>query len=172
MGEVMLPVKKISRKVGFSDTETNVILFIIFAFIVGLGVNLFKDSSSQRDSLEFDYKVQDGLFDAAAGNPQITDTTVVRQKNIASKPELLDFSKAKKSQEKIIGKTRSTGLININKASVEELTSLPGIGSKTAQNIIDYRNRFGNFKSPDKLLKVKGIGSKKFDKLKNRITVK
>ncbi len=61
--------------------------------------------------------------------------------------------------------------ININSADIETLSQLPGIGKKTAQQIIDYRNTNGKFTSPDELLKVKGIGQKKFDKLKSLLTV-
>jgi|TARA_B110000967_G_C18721304_1_gene477799 competence protein ComEA len=48
--------------------------------------------------------------------------------------------------------------ININDASVKELSSLKGIGSKKAQAIIDYRKTYGKFTSIDDLLNVKGIG--------------
>jgi len=50
--------------------------------------------------------------------------------------------------------------IDINRASVEELSSLKGIGSKKAQAIIEYREIYGKFSSVDDLLNVKGIGEK------------
>jgi competence protein ComEA len=50
--------------------------------------------------------------------------------------------------------------IDINHASVEELSSLKGIGSKKAQAIITYREIYGKFTSIDELLNVKGIGKK------------
>lgn len=64
-----------------------------------------------------------------------------------------------------------TQLVNINKASVEELTSLPGIGPKIAQRIVEYRTQHGPFKRKEELLNVQGIGPKKFERLKDRITL-
>lgn len=62
-------------------------------------------------------------------------------------------------------------LVNINTAGAEELDTLPGIGPAMAQRIIDYRQVNGSFKSIDELQNVRGIGPKKFDDLKDRITI-
>ena len=62
-------------------------------------------------------------------------------------------------------------VININFASLSELVQLPGIGDVIAQDIIDYRNKYGQFKSKEELKNVKGIGEKKFEKIKDLISV-
>ena len=65
----------------------------------------------------------------------------------------------------------NTGKISINKATYEELITLPGIGPKTAEKIIEYRNTYGSFWSLEDIKKVKGIGDKKYAKLKEYITI-
>ncbi|HEX9778603.1 MAG TPA: ComEA family DNA-binding protein [Geopsychrobacteraceae bacterium] len=61
--------------------------------------------------------------------------------------------------------------ININKASVEQLVELKGIGEKTALKIVEYREQQGEFASVDALVNVKGVGSKTLDKIRDRLTV-
>lgn len=67
--------------------------------------------------------------------------------------------------------SNSTGKININKCSQIELESLPGIGEVLAMRIIDYRN-LNVFTTIEDLKQVSGIGDKKYDSLKDLITVK
>jgi competence protein ComEA len=61
--------------------------------------------------------------------------------------------------------------VNLNTASKEELVALPGIGPTKAQAILDYRKTHGAFKSVEELKDVKGIGAKRYEKLKGEITV-
>ena len=61
--------------------------------------------------------------------------------------------------------------ININTATASELESLPRIGPKVAQRIIDYRAKNGNFKKVEDIMKVQGIGEKIFENIKDMITV-
>jgi len=61
--------------------------------------------------------------------------------------------------------------INLNTATKEELTALPGIGPAKAQAILDYRSSHGQFKSIEEVKDVKGIGAKRFEKLKGELTV-
>jgi competence protein ComEA len=62
------------------------------------------------------------------------------------------------------------GLVSINYASKEELEQLPDIGPKLAQDIIDFRNRYGFFQSIEDLMKVPGIKAGKFETIKNMIS--
>lgn len=67
--------------------------------------------------------------------------------------------------------TKSDGKININTAGTAELETLDGIGEGLAQRIIDYRTEKGNFEVIQDIMKVNGIGTKRFDAIKEYITV-
>ena len=61
--------------------------------------------------------------------------------------------------------------VNINTSKVEELESIDGIGRALANRIIEYREQNGKFKSIDDLKNVSGIGDKKFEAIKEKISV-
>lgn len=63
------------------------------------------------------------------------------------------------------------GKISINKATKEELLSLPGIGETKANAIIEYRNAYGGFVSIDEITEVKGIGEATLAKFRDKITL-
>jgi competence protein ComEA len=57
------------------------------------------------------------------------------------------------------------GVINLNTATLDELTRLPSVGPSRAQAILELRSKIGGFKKLDDLMRVKGIGRKTFRKL-------
>ncbi|MDP7465648.1 MAG: helix-hairpin-helix domain-containing protein [Candidatus Marinimicrobia bacterium] len=65
----------------------------------------------------------------------------------------------------------SAGKVDINSAGIDELKSLPGIGEKTAEKIINKRNELGEFNTLEDLMLVSGIGSKTFKKLLSYIQI-
>jgi competence protein ComEA len=67
--------------------------------------------------------------------------------------------------------TGPTSPVDLNQASLEELTAVPGIGPTTAQRIVDWRTEHGPFESVDDLLKIKGIGEKSVEKLRPYVKV-
>ena len=72
------------------------------------------------------------------------------------------------SQDPLVSSPNS-GKVNINQADLAQLETLPGIGAKKAQAIIDYRTANGSFHSLEDLGKVKGIGPKMLEKLKDLV---
>jgi competence ComEA-like helix-hairpin-helix protein len=61
--------------------------------------------------------------------------------------------------------------VNINEAALEDLDGLKGIGPALAGRILEYRSKNGNFRSIEELMKVKGIGRKLFDRIKDKVCV-
>ena len=64
-----------------------------------------------------------------------------------------------------------SGLVNINTASAEELTTLPGIGPTLAERIISHRERYGAFRIIEQITDVSGIGERRFADIQFYITV-
>lgn len=56
-----------------------------------------------------------------------------------------------------------TGKVNLNTATAEQLALLPRVGPAVAQRILEHREKNGNFKNPEELLLVRGIGEKTFE---------
>jgi competence protein ComEA len=138
-------LEKISKKIGFTYAETNIVLFILLACLIGITVNLFKNAKNDKTFLEFDYKQEDSLFSAASGDPGIGDSASnLEEKKIASQRELLDFTKEKFPERNTKNISSLQKIININIANKSELTRLPGFGEKTAAALIDYRQKNGN----------------------------
>ena len=71
------------------------------------------------------------------------------------------------STEDAIQNTESA--ININTASASELEKLPHIGAKTAQDIVEHRERFGKFRKPEHLMLVRRISDKRFREIRDLI---
>ena len=63
------------------------------------------------------------------------------------------------------------GKVNLNSAGVSELATLPRIGEKIAQKIIEYRSKNGPFKTTEELMKVSGVGEKIYAQIKGQIAV-
>jgi comEA protein len=90
------------------------------------------------------------------------ESAVVSSSNLSEKSET-DSSPASNSTK--------TTLININKASIEELDTLPGVGPATAQKILDYRTQNGPFPNIQAIDNVSGIGPAKYSQIKDMISI-
>lgn len=72
----------------------------------------------------------------------------------------------------IVGETTKTQTININKADINQLQTLPGIGQSLAEAIIKHREENGNYRTPEDLKQVPGIGDSKYETIKDYIKIK
>ncbi|MFM5745043.1 ComEA family DNA-binding protein [Aeromonas veronii] len=85
---------------------------------------------------------------------------------------VLAADKATPKQTTTAEVAKETGKLNINTATLAELTSLKGIGDKKAQAIVDYREKQGKFTSIDQLADVNGIGPATLEANRDMIIVK
>lgn len=69
------------------------------------------------------------------------------------------------------GAPASSGTINVNSASPEQIALLPRVGLKLAQRVVEYRKTNGPFKKIEDLMEVKGVGEKLFVVLRPHLTV-
>ena len=128
----------------------------------------------------YDLPVGSRVNDAVQKAGGLTEQADSKSLNLAQKvnDEALVYVPTKgeeaASQQTASGTASSTSKekkINLNKASLEELKQVKGLGGKRAQDMIDHRETNGKFKSVDELKKVSGIGAKTIEKLKDYVTV-
>lgn len=161
--------KQIQRILGVTPNELMVVLLLVLGLTVGVIAKYFFAETTERISYQDVYAVMDSLAEADKTTYIGTDTeqqTIVEleQHDTVVKKEQL-FPEAKKKQLPQNGEK-----INLNTASLAKLMQLPGIGEKTAQKILDYRQD-KPFTSIDDIMNVKGIGPKKFEKMKDFLII-
>jgi comEA protein len=139
-------LKKINDAIGLTKSESVVFWFLIIAFVAGLLIKFLRgDVVKEVTSNKFDYSVFDSEFEKRSA-------------------EIEKYVKVSKDADSVTD--ASTFKVNINTATKEELMKLPGIGEQTAERIIQHRKLYGDFKRIEDIMNVKGIGQKKFEKIK------
>lgn len=162
-------LKKISVLLKLTETEIKVLLFLVSTFILGFGyktIFLNNDSDSKKN---FDYSREDSIF-FSIGEIDSTETSIESDKSVDYKQEVLDFNESDFTESNA-SQTLEEKSININSAELEDLIMLPGIGEKTAERIIDLRQKRSGFKTLQELLEVKGIGEIKFNNIEKYLFI-
>lgn len=111
------------------------------------------------------------LIEEAGGETDDADLSRVNLASIVSDEQKIVIPEKVVFDEDFADDEENGGIVNINTASKEKLTTLTGIGDSTAEKIINYREENGYFNSIEDLMNVPGIGESKFNSLKNDITV-
>ena len=130
------------------------------------------------------YSLDEGLrvcdaVEAAGGLAEDADASTVNLARVLSDGEHIDLPTKAEVEAALVqgpaggasGTAAATSLVNINTADASALETLSGVGSATAQAIISDREQNGPFSSIEDLMRVDGIGEKKFAKLKDSICV-
>jgi len=109
----------------------------------------------------------------AAGNQRkgvdISDINLARL--LVDGEQILVGSAKPSSGRTSVKKITTDNPLDINRATIAQLDTLPGIGPVTAQRIIDYRTKVGRINSVDELKKISGLGGAKFEEIKSLLRV-
>ena len=145
-----------------SEAQDTTIRVYVCGAVANPGVVEIPQGSRVEDALK-----AAGGFGAEAGREAVNLADWV------SDGQKLYFPKEGEALEEIAAEAESTpGLVNINTADVAALCTLPGIGESRAQDIISYREANGGFGACEDIMKVSGIKTAAYEKIKDKITVK
>ena len=148
-------LKRVQEFAAFTKNEQRIFLFLSVVFLAGVSIRFYKAHFAVQPVRQFDYTALDKEFEERS----------LRLTSISQASGYAD-STASKS-------VRAAGKkINLNTATKSDLLSLPGIGEGIAEQILIFRDEHGTFSSLDQLKKIKGIGAKKFDRLRPFVVIK
>lgn len=142
-------LKSFQEKVGFTRNETRTIAILVITFLVGTAIRAYRQHGSLSETPRYDYTRSDSIFGARSFRVDSLDS-------FATTTQRPTGSKGLGAGE----------CLNINAAPENELMRLPGIGPSIARRIVEHRKQHGPFRKVDDLLRVKGIGAKKLEKLR------
>jgi competence protein ComEA len=170
-------------RLGLTRGDVTVALFLSIAAFAGFIYTTFfeeRESFQQRQKLHTLVARHDSIL-AIRNHERIVTTSEVESavavsdsapawEPLTAADAAID-RKEKVAQAASRGKEAPSGPVNINAAGKEELMELPGVGEKTAEAIIEMRAHVP-FRKPEDLMNVKGIGEKKFAKMKEQVRVR
>lgn len=147
-------------------------LFIILAFLLYPTDNSINLSDFMTEQISVEVKgevLNPGIFKIKSYstlNELLEEVQLTDKSDISS----LNLTITLKNNDVIVIPEKSLiSKISINSAGLEQLCTVPYIGEKTAQKIIEYRDEYGPFQHIEDLTNIKGIGEKKLDKIRDYI---
>lgn len=151
-------------RLSFGKREQNAVLILLSLLIlVELSALLIPYLLPKSES---NYEKINALVAQKVALMQAKEDSILKYQYLPTQESLAELEQKKSSREKKVKRNFEINPILLNEATISELESLPGIGPKMAQLIVDYRIKNGEFSTIDELKKVKGIGAKKLEKLK------
>ncbi|GAA5350549.1 helix-hairpin-helix domain-containing protein [Streptococcus uberis] len=168
--ENLLTTDQNDREEEKTNPEMETIMVDIKGAVVKEGVYQLQRNSRVTDAIQ----IAGGLRDDADPNAinlaqKLSDEAILYVARKGENKSIID-SQSQQSSSIEQGGQRDQK-VNINKATIEDLRKIPGIGEKRAQEILDARDSKGGFKSIDDLLTISGIGQKTLEKIKNDIII-
>ncbi len=151
------------------ETSDDIIMVDICGEVKNPGVVVLKQGDRVEDAI-----IKAGGLTEKADIARINRAKKVSDEEkivILAEGEIVDFEmNYLNNTANMQNQSMSDGKVNINLASQEELESLPGIGEVIASRIVDYRNK-KKFSSIEEIKQVSGIGIKKFESIKEEISI-
>ena len=130
------------------------------------------ENSGNDDSSEGDKSADASAAEPEQGGDAKTDSGENNNNGSDTDGMVAEAQDGKKAENDENAELAALGhKININTADKKELMLISGIGEKYAERIIELREQLGGFTSIEQLKKVKGIGDKRFEKIKNYVTI-
>lgn len=145
----MSAFRRVRELFTFTKNEQKIFFFLSLVLLAGAGIKAYRAAfpASPPVGQSFEYRNSDSVFAARSAS------VLSEHRNMPSH------------------KAGALATVNINTAGLRELMQLPGVGETTAARILAYRREHERFHSADELKRVRGIGVKKFEKIRPSITL-
>lgn len=146
------------------------IIIGIGLIVVSIVLLIYAFSLPKVNNLELGDYSSSTVTSSAASSISSTDynsTALEKQNSVVDKTTVINENQSQQS----VSSTNVEYPINLNSCSLEELTTIDGIGETRAQAILDYRDYLGGYTSVSQLKDIKGIGDATFAKIEPYVTV-